>query len=31
MRFRADGYTIYISDNGVYLTDEVPPEYIKRK
>jgi len=31
MRLRADGHTIYISDNGVYLTNEVPPEYIKRK
>jgi putative RNA 2'-phosphotransferase len=31
MRLRADGYKVYISDNGVYLTDEVPPEYIKRK
>jgi len=30
MRFRADGHKIYISENGVYLTDEVPPEYIKR-
>ena len=30
MRMRADGHTIYISDNGVYLTDEVPPEYIIR-
>jgi putative RNA 2'-phosphotransferase len=30
MRMRADGHKIYISDNGVYLTDEVPPEYIRR-
>lgn len=31
MRMRADGYKIYISDNGVYLVDEVPPKYIKIK
>jgi putative RNA 2'-phosphotransferase len=31
MRMRADGYKIYISDNGVYLVDEVPSEYIKRQ
>lgn len=31
MRMRADGYKIYISDNGVYLTDNVPAEYIRRK
>jgi len=31
MRMRADGYKIYISDNGVYLTDEVPPKYINRQ
>lgn len=31
MKLRANGYKIYISDNGVYLTDEVPSEYIKRK
>jgi putative RNA 2'-phosphotransferase len=29
MRMRADGHKIYISDNGVYLTDKVPVEYIK--
>lgn len=29
MRMRADGYKIYISDNGVYLVDEVPVKYIK--
>lgn len=28
MRMRADGYKIYISDNGVYLVDEVPLKYI---
>lgn len=28
MKMRADGYKIYISDNGVYLTDEVPAKYI---
>lgn len=28
MRMRADGYKIYISDNGVYLVDEVPSKYI---
>jgi len=31
MRMRADGYKIYISDNGVYLTDEVPSKYISRQ
>jgi putative RNA 2'-phosphotransferase len=31
MRLRANGYKIYISDNGVYLTDKVPAEYIKRQ
>lgn len=31
MRLRADGHKIYMSDNGVYLVDEVPPEYIKRQ
>lgn len=31
MRLRADGHKIYMSANGVYLVDEVPPEYIKRK
>lgn len=31
MRMRADGYKIYISDNGVYLVDEVPVKYIKRE
>jgi putative RNA 2'-phosphotransferase len=30
MRLRADGHKIYMSANGVYLTDEVPPEYIRR-
>lgn len=29
MRMRADGYKIYVSENGVYLVDEVPAEYIK--
>lgn len=28
LRMRADGYKIYLSDNGVYLVDEVPPKYI---
>ena len=28
MRMRGDGYKIYISDNGVYLVDEVPSKYI---
>jgi putative RNA 2'-phosphotransferase len=28
MKMRAEGYKIYISENGVYLTDVVPPEYI---
>lgn len=28
LRMRADGYKIYISDNGVYLVDEVPAKYI---
>ena len=31
MRMRADGLKIYISENGVYLTDNVPAEYIIRK
>jgi len=31
MAMRADGYKIYISDNGVYLTDEVPAKYINRQ
>lgn len=30
MRMRADGYEIYISENGVYLVDEVPSKYIIR-
>jgi putative RNA 2'-phosphotransferase len=25
----ADGYEFFISDNGVYLTDSVPPKYVK--
>jgi len=29
MRLRADGHKIYMSENGVYLVDEVPSEYIK--
>lgn len=29
MKLRADGHKIYMSDNGVYLVDEVPPQYIK--
>jgi len=28
MKMRAEGHKIYISENGVYLTDVVPPEYI---
>jgi len=31
MRLRADGHKIYLSDNRVYLVDEVPPKYIKLK
>ena len=31
MKLRADGHKIYMSENGVYLVDEVPPEYIKRQ
>lgn len=31
MKLRANGHKIYMSDNGVYLVDEVPPEYIKRQ
>ncbi len=31
MKMRADGYKIYISENGVYLVDEVPVKYIKRE
>jgi len=31
MRMRADGYKIYISDNDVYLADEVPVKYIKKQ
>lgn len=30
MRMRADGHKIYISENGVYLVDEVPEKYIKK-
>lgn len=30
LRMRADGYKVYMSDNGVYLVDEVPSKYIKR-
>jgi putative RNA 2'-phosphotransferase len=26
----ADGYVFYISDNGVWLTDHVPPNYLRR-
>lgn len=28
-KMRENGLKVYISDNGVYLTDHVPPEYIK--
>jgi putative RNA 2'-phosphotransferase len=28
LRMRADGYKVYVSDNGVYLVDEVPSKYI---
>lgn len=28
LKMRAEGHKIYMSDNGVYLVDEVPPEYI---
>lgn len=31
MRMRADGYKIYMSENGVYLVDEVPAKYINRQ
>jgi putative RNA 2'-phosphotransferase len=31
MRMRADGHKFYISDNGVYLVDEVPSKYIIKK
>jgi len=31
MAMRADGHKIYISENGVYLVDEVPVKYIKRQ
>lgn len=31
MKLRADGHKIYMSDNGVYLVDEVPAKYIKRQ
>jgi putative RNA 2'-phosphotransferase len=31
MRMRADRHKIYMSDNGVYLVDEVPPKYINRQ
>lgn len=30
MRMRADGIKIYISKNGVYLTNYVPPKYISK-
>ena len=29
-RMAADGYTFYRSDNGVWLTEAVPPEYVGR-
>lgn len=29
MKMRSDGYKIFISDNGVFLTDNVPVKYIK--
>jgi putative RNA 2'-phosphotransferase len=28
MKMRADKHKFYISENGVYLVDEVPPQYI---
>lgn len=28
LKMRADGYKIYMSDNGIYLVDEVPSRYI---
>ncbi len=28
MRMRGDGHKIYISENGVYLVDDVPSTYI---
>ena len=31
MRMRADGYKFYISENGVYLVEEVPVKYIKQQ
>jgi len=30
LKMRADGYKIYISENGVYLTEYVPPKYITK-
>jgi len=31
MRMRGDGHKIYMSENGVYLVDAVPSEYIRRQ
>jgi putative RNA 2'-phosphotransferase len=28
-RMAADGHRFYVSDNGVWLTDAVPPHYLK--
>ncbi|UWZ38770.1 RNA 2'-phosphotransferase [Dactylosporangium roseum] len=28
-RMARDGHTFYRSDNGVWLTEEVPPEYLR--
>lgn len=30
-RMHVDGYEFFISENGVYLTDNVPPKYIKKR
>ena len=30
-RMAADGHEFYVSDNGVWLTDEVPPQYVRAR
>jgi putative RNA 2'-phosphotransferase len=29
-RMARDGFTFYLSSNGVWLTDEVPPKYLSQ-
>jgi len=30
-RMAADGHEFYVSDNGIWLTDEVPPQYVRAR